>query len=279
MRKNIKLFNSIIFISILLLTSAKAGVANKVILSVGSEIITNYDIAREIKYLNVITLGKFKNLDNQEVKKIAVESLIKDKIKTNALTNYNDIIINEKLINNQMLVSALNLGFTNEEDLNTFLSIEEYEMDEFRKKLILELKWNQLIYQFYKNQIVVNKDKIDQKLKTLISKQKKREEYLIYEIFIEDSSIRQLNEEPEEVLVKEKRSKGWNLKNGDNEKEKNVILIEAEIASYDNKENLSSVKKLEETRIDEKKKNSQITIEELLQNIKRTRFRKYRNSI
>ena len=62
MRKNIKLFKFIILLSILLLTSSKAELNNKVIISVGNEIITNYDLAREIKYLSVITVGQFKNL-------------------------------------------------------------------------------------------------------------------------------------------------------------------------------------------------------------------------
>ena len=62
MRKNIKLFKSIIFLSILLITSSKAELTNKVIMSVGNEIITNYDMARELKYLNVISVGKLKNL-------------------------------------------------------------------------------------------------------------------------------------------------------------------------------------------------------------------------
>ena len=81
MRKNIKLFKSIIFLSILLITSSKAELTNKVIMSVGNEIITNYDMARELKYLNVITVGQLKNLDAQKVREMATDSLIKDKVK------------------------------------------------------------------------------------------------------------------------------------------------------------------------------------------------------
>ena len=62
----------------MLLTSSKAELTNKVIISIGSEIITNYDLDREIKYLNVITVGRIGELDNQESKKIAIDSLIKD---------------------------------------------------------------------------------------------------------------------------------------------------------------------------------------------------------
>ena len=53
-----------------------------------------------------------------------------------------------------------------------YLEFEKYKFDEFKEKIILELKWNQLIYQFYKNQIVIDKKKIDKKLKTLIAEKK-----------------------------------------------------------------------------------------------------------
>ena len=147
----------------LLLTSSKADLTNKVIISVGNEIITNYDLAREIKYLSVITVGQIKNLDDQESRKIAIDSLIKDKIKVGALANYNNIIIKDELINDQIVRSIRNIGFKNTEDFNTYLNFEKYEFEEFKKKILLELEWNQLVYQFYKNQIVVDKKKIEKK--------------------------------------------------------------------------------------------------------------------
>ena len=63
----------------MLLTSSKAELTNKVIISVGDEIITNYDLDREIKYLNVVTVERIVELDNQESKKIEIDSLIKNK--------------------------------------------------------------------------------------------------------------------------------------------------------------------------------------------------------
>ena len=139
------------------MTSSKAELTNKIIISVGNEIITNYDLAREIKYLSVITVGQFKNLDDQEFKKIAVDSLIKDKIKIGALANYDNIIIKDELLNNQIVRSSQNIGFRSIDDFKAYLNYVEYELDEFKKKILLELKWNQLVYQFYKNQIIIDK--------------------------------------------------------------------------------------------------------------------------
>ena len=105
------------------LTSSKAELTNKVIISVGDEIITNYDLDREIKYLNVITVGQIGELDNQESKKIAIDSLIKDKIKISALSNYNNIIIKDELLNNQIITTSRNIGFKNFEGFTTFLKL------------------------------------------------------------------------------------------------------------------------------------------------------------
>jgi len=277
--KNIKLLITTILLSILLSTSSNAELNIKVIMSVGDEIITNYDLDKEINYLNVITVGQIKELDDQESKKIAIDSLIKDKIKITALSKHNNIIINDELLNNQIIESSQNIGFRNIEDFLAFLKFQKYELDEFKKKILLELKWNQLVYQFYKNQIVINKEKIDKKLKTLIAGQKKNVEYLMYEIFIENSAIKELNEESEEEL--NENNVVEELPENKVVDEKNSgIIIEAEIASYNNKKNSivkeKSIEKMVEVKtndqITEAKKKDQITTDDLIKNIKEEGF-------
>ena len=270
MKRNIKLLKTIILLSILLLNSSKAELTNKVIISVGNEIITNYDLSREIKYLSVITAGQSKSLSDQESQKIAVDSLIKDKIKISALANYDNIIIKDELINNQIVRSTRNFGFKNIEDFKIYLELEEYEFYEFKEKILLELKWNQLVYQFYKNQISIDKEKIDKKLKTLIKEQKKIEEYLVYEIFIESAAIKELNEESEEKL-KEKDVVKELTKNKVVLEKQDGIIIEVESASYDNKKNPTVAERPIE-KVVEIKTDNQITIDDLLENIKEKGF-------
>jgi len=277
--KNIKLLISIILLSTILLTSSKAELTNKVIISVGDEIITNYDLDREIKYLNVITVGQIAELDNQESKKIAIDSLIKDKIKITALSSHPNIIIKEELINNQIVRSSQNIGFRSIDDFKTYLNYTEYELDEFKKKILLELKWNQLVYQFYKNQIIIDKEKIDKKLKTLIAEEKKNVEYLVYEIFIENSAIKELDEEIEEEL-NENNVVEELPKNKVVDEKNSGIIIETESASYNNKKNSiveeKSIEKMVEVKTDDQitktKKKDQITIDDVMENIKEEGF-------
>ncbi len=279
MGKNIKLSITTILLSIFLLTSSNAELNNKVIISVGEEIITNYDLDKEINYLNVITVGQIKELDDQESKKIAIDSLIKDKIKITALSNYNNIIIKDELLNNQIIKTSRNIGFGNLEDFTTFLKFQEYELDEYKKKVLLELQWNQLVYQFYRNQIVIDKKKIDEKLKILIAEQKKDVEYLIYEIFIENSAIKELDEESEKELNENNIVEELPENKVVDEKNSGII-IEAESASYNNKKNSIVEEKSIEKEVEvetndqiiEAKKKDQITIDDVIENIKEEGF-------
>ena len=273
MRKNIKLFKSIIFLSILLITSSKAELTNKVIVSVGNEIITNYDMARELKYLNVITAGQLKNLEAQEAKDMVTNSLIKDKIKINVLSNYDNIIIKDELIEDQIKRTFRRFGFNNIEDFKRYLEIENYNFEEFKKKVLLELQWNQLVYQFYKNQIVINKEKIDKKINVIISEQEKKKEYLIYEIFIEDAKIKKSNGKDEKALIED------NIVVEEEDKvvvdEKVGIIIKAESASYDNKVNIVKIidTKNPEKKVIDSKTNNQITIDDIMKSIKQKGFK------
>ncbi len=279
MGKNIKLSITTILLSIFLLTSSNAELNNKVIILVGDEIITNYDLDKEINYLNIITVGQIKELDDQESKKIAIDSLIKDKIKITALSNYNNIIIKDELLNNQIIKTSRNIGFRNLEDFTTFLKFQEYELDEYKKKVLLELQWNQLVYQFYRNQIVIDKKKIDEKLKILIAEQKKDVEYLIYEIFIENSAIKELDEESEKELNENNIVEELPENKVVDEKNSGII-IEAESASYNNKKNSIVEEKSIEKEVEvetndqiiEAKKKDQITIDDVIENIKEEGF-------
>ncbi len=177
------------------------------------------------------------------------------------ISNYNNIVIKDELINNQIFRSAQNIGFKNVEDLKTYLNYEEYEFDEFKKKILLELKWNQLIYQFYKNQIIVDKEKIDKKLEALIAEQKKTNEYLIYEIFIKDTAIKKLNTKSEKASIEHSVPI----------EKQDEIIIATESVHYNNEKNLKDTEKSIEEVTDVKVIN-QITIDDLIKNIKENGF-------
>ena len=113
-------------------------------------------------------------------------------------------------------------------------------------------------------------------MKTFIAEQKKTEEYLVYEIFIEKSSIKELNKESEEKL-KENNVVEELTENKVVVEEQEGIIIEAETAFYNNKKNLKEVEKSIDVQksieeVTDVKKNDQITIDDLIKNIKEKGF-------
>ena len=110
------------------------------------------------------------------------------------------------------------------------------------------------------------------KLKTIIAEheQEKKEVYLIHEIFIENSAIKELDKESEEEL-KENNVVEELTANKVVVEEHDGIIIEAESASYNNKKD-SIVEEKSIEKMVEVKTNDQITIDDVMENIKEEGF-------
>ena len=83
----------------------------KIIALVDEKPITNYDLSKEIGYMNVISLGNIAEYNDENINKIALESLIKKKLKEKEV-NKNNIILNEGMAEIEMnaLLEKISLG-------------------------------------------------------------------------------------------------------------------------------------------------------------------------
>ena len=96
----------------------------------------------------------------------------------------NDELVSQNL---QKLISSL--GFKNENDLKIFLKDINLNLNFIKKKIEIELLWNRLIYEKYKDKLSINKDKIEENLKLKIINEKQEiEEYQISEILFNATS-------------------------------------------------------------------------------------------
>ena len=77
-------FHIVIFISFLIFNTVNANQEIKIVKKIDSEIITNIDVAREYSYLIALN-NELKNLNKEEAFKIAENSLIREKIKSNEI--------------------------------------------------------------------------------------------------------------------------------------------------------------------------------------------------
>ena len=169
MKYKITLLSSIIiFFSILNSSSLYSKIKSNIVVFVGNEIITNFEIKNKI--LTSLMLAKVelnqKNIDSY--KKQALNSLIDLKLKKKELAKYNfraeDSEVN-KYINN----------FSNN-DLSFSLFVEEIK---------IELKWRKLIYEIFKERVRSTEKSVEKELNEIIKKQSQIVEYRVSEIEIE----------------------------------------------------------------------------------------------
>ena len=143
----------------------------KIVYQIEDEIITTHDIRDEIRYLKINQ--NLSNLTNEELFKISLNSLLKEKIKKKEIINFYDINYeNEKNKDlSEKLLSQLGkkLGFTTLIDFEKNLSVINVDLISMKKKLLIEHYWNQLIYDKYINLIKVDENKINNQLQKLIN--------------------------------------------------------------------------------------------------------------
>ena len=158
--KNIKMFKKIFYLAIIIFLISFTAHSKKIeiISKVNNQIITNYDIINEIKYLKFLNPKLEEIKDVRTLTNLGKSSITKEIIKKEALekildidkdygineTIEKDLILKKKVKNKDQLINLIN-----SKDLNY-------------KKIFIKLKnealWNEYIYEKYKKNIVINND-------------------------------------------------------------------------------------------------------------------------
>ena len=137
----------------------------KIIKKVNNEIITNFDVLKEINYLTALN-NSLENLSLEDQFKIAEESLIREKIKYSEITKFIDVenFNNIKLIEKVMSNLINDLGLNNKSEFeNYLLNFQIKSLDV--KKITIEVLWNQLISSKYRDKINVDENELLNKIK------------------------------------------------------------------------------------------------------------------
>ena len=159
-----------------------------VVLKVNNKIITNIDIKKESRYLVALS-PDLKSVDNKTLMKLSKDSIIREKIKENELNKFFDLSIKNKFIDKIVTNYYQNMGMKSKNEFENYLKKNNLKYDEVEYKIGVEAAWNDMIYQKFKNQIEIDKNKIEKELKKFILKNKKLDMYFISEIlFSADSS-------------------------------------------------------------------------------------------
>ena len=176
-----KYFFFIILICNIFLGKAIYSAESYVVLKVNNNIITNIDIDNEFRYL--IALNKdLKNIDKKRIRKLAKDSIIREKIKETELMNYFDLNQENKYIDRIMKNFYIKLGLKNEKDFINYLESYKLLYKDVKMKISIEAAWNDLVYKRYSNNIIINEEEIKKKIKKLINNNNKQYSYSLSEI-------------------------------------------------------------------------------------------------
>ncbi len=169
MKKIVSLFKIFILIFclsfILFSDYSKASQEFKIVLKINDTIITNKDIIDEFNYLKSLNKDLDK-ISETEVLKIAKESLIRENIKKDEIEKYIKIenFNRDKLMEGVIRNIYQRLNFQNISEFQKYLETFDFSLADVEKKLKIEVMWNQLIAEKFKNQIIIDENKIRKKV-------------------------------------------------------------------------------------------------------------------
>lgn len=174
----------------------------EIIKKVNNEIITNIDIINEYNYLVALN-NNLKNLSKKDANKISEESLIREIIKYAEITKFVSLeeLPNEKLINNIIENIYNNLNLQNLGDFENYLKKFEISIDDVRKKISIEVAWNQLIVEKFNNQININENQLKERIKKNNLTSKEIVEYNLSEIVFQAKNQTNLEKKINEIEV------------------------------------------------------------------------------
>ena len=188
MIKNIKLI-IITTICLLLITICANTAENKILLKINNQIITSLDILTELDYLGTIN-KEIKKIEKEKAFEISKNSIIREKIKEIEIKRViKEIKIEDKILNNLIISYFKEFEINTISEFENFFLSKDIDPNVIKKKISIEVLWNQLIYSKYKQNIRID----TQLIKSNLSNNKKQTEFLISEILFNIDENEDLN--------------------------------------------------------------------------------------
>ena len=161
-KKLIKIF-SIVLLFFLLTNYAKTENEITIKFQIENEILTNIDFLNEEKYLLALN-NNLQNIPKNQLKQLAKESLIREKIKIIELSKYYDFNIDSKYSEKILKDFYGRLNFKDEKQFKLYLKEHNLNLIDIKEKLKIEALWNELIFKKFNNQVNVNEEQLRKKL-------------------------------------------------------------------------------------------------------------------
>ena len=194
-KKNLfKILFSIILLNIE--TNSFALTKNKIIVSVENQIISSYELKNKVKTMLFLSNQNLNQKNINFTKQQALTKLIDYKLKKNQIVKFNIQADNSVQINNHLS----NLSSKYETDITGIKNIfknNNLDFELYINEIKTEFNWQQLIFNKFRDKIVLDKKEVDNELNNLIETQSNLEDYQLAEIEI---SLRNNSENKNAIL-------------------------------------------------------------------------------
>ena len=190
------MFKKIFFALIFLLQSQTlfADISNKIVLTVGSLPITLYDLKQEVKLLSILNPGKLENESIEDLQSLGIESLTIKKIKEQEIKkNKLDDTEDEEFIEYEIsrVLKSLNMD---KPALERVFAENQLEISDLKNHILIEIKWNRLVYGMYQNKIKIDEESVNKKVEEYSMKENSYDEYFLSEIIVPVSDSQNPND-------------------------------------------------------------------------------------
>jgi len=167
-----------------------------IVAKVNQEIITNIDLEFEKKYLTSLN-PNLKKLDQKRISEYAKNSLINEKIKKIEIEKNFEIVSNEVLLSKVISDIYSSIGLSNLDEFKNYLFQNEMNLEKIKKKITIEIAWNDFIMNIFQNQIEIDKNQIIEDLEKL--SEKKVDNLLLSEIIFTIDKKKELVSKYDEI--------------------------------------------------------------------------------
>jgi len=164
MKKKVPIYFLTIFFFLFQIKNLYCQVTNSIIISVGDYPITRLDLVKEIKLVAILSNTEINSENQEQIKALAVKSLIKRNIKKSEIEKRNIDRYNPEQLENLINNASRKLG-VNKDGLRQILEKHDLSFENLVKRFKVDLKWNYMIFQMYKNKISLNTAEIEDKIK------------------------------------------------------------------------------------------------------------------
>ena len=189
-----KIIFFIIFINIE--TNSFALTKNKIIANIDNQIVSSYELKNKVKTILFLANQNINQENINLIKEKALQKLITYKLKKNQIIKFNIQADNSLRINNHLK----NLSSRYETDINGIKRIFEnnsIDFDIYLDEIKTEFNWQKLIFNKFKNKIILDEKEIDIELNNIVENQSNLQEYKLAEI---ELSLKNNSEDKNTIL-------------------------------------------------------------------------------